>query len=282
MQKRPYAAGCTFAALEDGRPRAQRNGYLSLRSLKRPQTLIWICLAIVATFAYVRLGRQQPPLTLDPQEPSQTPPPLLNEADLKQAAELRAGLEAGWKKPRQKTVQQNVQEVAVGLQDADIYTGRPSPSAHEDISIRCQVSDICDAVPGSTCQHGSDGLGCVRSPVQRREAVKSAIKWTWQGYKRCAWGKDELHPVSCTDGSWVGLALTMVDGLDTLMLAGLDQVCKHNGTRFPAPFVCCIQYAQVSVRTETAIEKLCLVRSIGESSPRGSCWYSIKCSLCVP
>jgi hypothetical protein len=238
---------------------------MSLRSLKRPQTLIWICLAIFTTFAYVRLGRQQPPLIPNPQAFTQTTPPLSNQADLREAAEIRAGLKAGWRKPSQTTLQQNVQEVAVERQDAGIYTGRPSTSPLEDISIRCQVSEICDTVPGSTCEHGSDGLGCLRSPVQRREAVKSAIKWTWKGYKRCAWGKDELHPLSCTDDSWVGLALTMVDGLDTLMLAGLDQVGKHGGTLYKLPQL--MHPVCTGHSAETANDRLCLLRSICESSP---------------
>jgi hypothetical protein len=227
MQKRLGATECA-SALEDGRSyRAQKNGYMFFRSLKRPRTLIWLCLSIVTVFAYLRLGRQQHPFLPIPQEPPESPP-LPSIGHLKDAEEIRAGLESGWKKPRQTSHHQSVHKgAAIWRQDVGLYMGRPSTSPNEDSSMRCESSDICDEAPGSTCHHGSDGLGCLKSPLQRREAVKSAIKWSWHAYKRCAWGKDELRPISCSDGSWIGLALTLVDGLDTLLLAGLDQVCNR-------------------------------------------------------
>jgi mannosyl-oligosaccharide alpha-1,2-mannosidase len=44
----------------------------------------------------------------------------------------------------------------------------------------------------------------------------------WTGYKRHAWGKDELLPVSKTSSSWFNLGLTLVDSLDTMLLMGLS------------------------------------------------------------
>lgn len=37
----------------------------------------------------------------------------------------------------------------------------------------------------------------------------------------CAWGMDELQPLSCTGAHWLNLSLTMVDSLDTLYLLGM-------------------------------------------------------------
>lgn len=71
---------------------------------------------------------------------------------------------------------------------------------------------------------GPDGLGCVLSREQRREHVVGAIQWAWKGYRNCSWGEDELMPISCGKNEWFGLGITLVDSLDTLMLAGLDTV----------------------------------------------------------
>jgi mannosyl-oligosaccharide alpha-1,2-mannosidase len=39
--------------------------------------------------------------------------------------------------------------------------------------------------------------------------------------RQCAWGEDELQPLSCTGVHWLNLSLTMVDSLDTLYLLGM-------------------------------------------------------------
>lgn len=67
-----------------------------------------------------------------------------------------------------------------------------------------------------------------RSAVARRErrrgTVKKAFQKCWQSYKRYAWMRDELTPLSAggkdTFGGW---AATLVDSLDTLWIMGLKQ-----------------------------------------------------------
>ena len=93
-----------------------------------------------------------------------------------------------------------------------------------DTSARCRASGICDLPADASCVRGHDGFGCA-STLERREAVMNAIAWAWQGYADCAWGHDEVHPLTCNGSDWMGLALTMIDGLDTLILAGLEKVC---------------------------------------------------------
>ena len=57
---------------------------------------------------------------------------------------------------------------------------------------------------------------------ERREKIKAAMQHLWDGYNECAFGYDEVQPVTCTGNQkWKGLATTMVDSLDTLWLMGM-------------------------------------------------------------
>ncbi|MET0232946.1 MAG: glycoside hydrolase family 47 protein [Rhodanobacteraceae bacterium] len=53
--------------------------------------------------------------------------------------------------------------------------------------------------------------------------VKAEFLHAWSGYRRYAWGHDELNPISKTPRDWYGkpLLMTPVDALDTLVLMGL-------------------------------------------------------------
>jgi mannosidase alpha-like ER degradation enhancer 2 len=67
----------------------------------------------------------------------------------------------------------------------------------------------------------------VPAPAEDAElaaAVKQELRFAWQGYRRHAWGHDELRPVSATAHDWHPgtLLMTPVDSLDTLLLAGLQ------------------------------------------------------------
>jgi mannosyl-oligosaccharide alpha-1,2-mannosidase len=58
---------------------------------------------------------------------------------------------------------------------------------------------------------------------RRRDAVRDTFLRSWKAYRRAAWGHDEISPLS---GSWKdhfgGWGATLVDGLDGLLLMGLD------------------------------------------------------------
>lgn len=62
----------------------------------------------------------------------------------------------------------------------------------------------------------------------KQRAVIAAAKHAWAGYKKFAWGHDNLKPISMGFHDWFGLGLTIVDSLDTLyimnMQEGLDQI----------------------------------------------------------
>ena len=59
--------------------------------------------------------------------------------------------------------------------------------------------------------------------TDRQKAVVQAFKHAWKAYKRYAWGKDELRPVSQKSNEWFNLGLTLVDSLDTMWLMGLNE-----------------------------------------------------------
>ena len=56
---------------------------------------------------------------------------------------------------------------------------------------------------------------------EKRAAVVDAIRHSWSGYRRYAWGADELKPVTKEGSNLFGLGLTILDSLDVLYMAGL-------------------------------------------------------------
>jgi len=57
---------------------------------------------------------------------------------------------------------------------------------------------------------------------ERREIIRDAMKHTWSGYRKYAWGKDELKPVKKEGrNNYGGMGTTLVDSLDTLWLMGM-------------------------------------------------------------
>ena len=57
---------------------------------------------------------------------------------------------------------------------------------------------------------------------ERRELVKSAMKHAWTGYEARAFGADEVTPkTGQAKNNWGGMAVTLVDALDTLWIMGL-------------------------------------------------------------
>jgi mannosidase alpha-like ER degradation enhancer 2 len=62
----------------------------------------------------------------------------------------------------------------------------------------------------------------IGSPA-RAQQVREAFLHAWQGYRRYAWGHDDLNPISRTAHDWYGTSLLMtpVDAYDTMLLMGL-------------------------------------------------------------
>mmetsp|Transcript_2149 Transcript_2149/g.7836 ORF Transcript_2149/g.7836 Transcript_2149/m.7836 type:complete len:587 (-) Transcript_2149:2011-3771(-) len=63
---------------------------------------------------------------------------------------------------------------------------------------------------------------------QRRTAIRNAFKHAWQGYKSRAWGHDDLKPLSGSFSDWVrgGVGMTIIDGIDTAWIMGLQDEYK--------------------------------------------------------
>ena len=62
------------------------------------------------------------------------------------------------------------------------------------------------------------------SDAEMAERVRQEFRHAWDGYKQYAWGHDALKPLSKTYHDWYGVPLLMspVDGLDTMILMGLN------------------------------------------------------------
>src|SRR6266852_5293187 len=68
--------------------------------------------------------------------------------------------------------------------------------------------------------------------LPRRELanqVRSEFIHAWNGYKKYAWGHDDLKPLSKTYHDWYApsLLMTPVDALDTMILMGLKDEARH-------------------------------------------------------
>ena len=61
------------------------------------------------------------------------------------------------------------------------------------------------------------------------ERVKQQYLHAWNSYKQNAWGHDELNPLSLKPHDWYGVSLHMteIDGLDTMLVMGLQQQAQE-------------------------------------------------------
>lgn len=58
---------------------------------------------------------------------------------------------------------------------------------------------------------------------KRQSAVVEAFKHAWRGYKKYAWGHDNLKPITGGYSEWFGLGLTIIDSIDTMYIMGLHE-----------------------------------------------------------
>jgi hypothetical protein len=71
----------------------------------------------------------------------------------------------------------------------------------------------------------------VPADAEMAERVRQEFRHAWNGYKQYAWGHDALKPLSKSPHDWYGtpLLMTQVDGLDTMILMGMND--DANATR---------------------------------------------------
>lgn len=78
-------------------------------------------------------------------------------------------------------------------------------------------------IPKIQYEFGPESEDARRTRQQRLKRVKDEIERAWGGYKKFAWMHDELSPVSAKyRDPFCGWAATLVDALDTLWIAGLE------------------------------------------------------------
>ncbi len=74
-------------------------------------------------------------------------------------------------------------------------------------------------------------ITCSQQPVNKAQLaaqVRSEFLHAWTGYKKCAWGHDDLKPLSKGYHDWYAepLLMTPVDALDTMILMGLNDEAR--------------------------------------------------------
>lgn len=122
--------------------------------------------------------------------------------------------DAAYEKPN--SIAHDISQNAGGLSHAGKYTFSSFGSGVAGVSI-----PLLDGVGGrevtAEMKAQSDKEGYVR-----REKVKEGMQHAWRGYKKYAWGRDELKPLSNHgQDNWGGMGVTLVDSLDTLWVMGL-------------------------------------------------------------
>ena len=62
----------------------------------------------------------------------------------------------------------------------------------------------------------------------RQAAVKEAMMHSWAGYKKFAWGTDELMPRAKAGHNWLNQGGTIIDSMSTLAIMGEVDEFKKN------------------------------------------------------
>ena len=88
------------------------------------------------------------------------------------------------------------------------------------------LSAFCGAQPAPGT---SENLAANRDTARQ---IRREFLHAWKGYRRYAWGHDELKPLSRTAHDWYSspLYMTAVDALDTMILMGLDREAAETRT----------------------------------------------------
>jgi ER degradation enhancer, mannosidase alpha-like 2 len=85
----------------------------------------------------------------------------------------------------------------------------------------CRTPRETDAIPLPSPDTLAAARPDARAPTS--DDVRAAFLHAWQGYRRYAWGYDDLDPLSRAPRDWYGVPLLMtpVDAYDTMLLMGL-------------------------------------------------------------
>jgi glycosyl hydrolase family 47 len=89
------------------------------------------------------------------------------------------------------------------------------------LETACATAPSPTPVPPAAAARSVAGDSASGAMSQR---VRQAFLHAWGGYRRYAWGHDDLNPVSQSPHDWYGVSLLMtpVDAYDTMLLMGLE------------------------------------------------------------
>lgn len=118
------------------------------------------------------------------------------------------------------------------LEKPTIVTSKPSrqllKKAMVETTKTTKAMDMQDSAGVQRSSPAVEETQMPRGPKNaRQEAVRDMMKHAWLGYRTYAWGQDELYPETRRAGNGWHVGLTIVDGLDTLYLLGMDDEFKE-------------------------------------------------------
>ncbi|KAL7424310.1 hypothetical protein Q5752_001900 [Cryptotrichosporon argae] len=100
---------------------------------------------------------------------------------------------------------------------------------------------------------------------ERREAVRRAFAWAWQGYKDHAWGHDEIKPVTQVPSDpFNGWGASIVDTLDTILLMG-----------FPDEYTLCRPHVN-QLNFDWVRGRDWARNYVDEADPEGDVWVALR------
>jgi mannosidase alpha-like ER degradation enhancer 2 len=93
--------------------------------------------------------------------------------------------------------------------------------------VRCILA--VSILAAASCQYNPSESNVAIDKAVLAEQVKEALRHGWRGYKRYAWGHDDLKPLSKSYHDWYSqpMVMTPVDSLDTMLLMGLEEEARE-------------------------------------------------------
>lgn len=113
----------------------------------------------------------------------------------------------------------------------DLYESSTTDAPTEAPKLRKASTDSFDPLASSTVTEApaeDNGLKLEPEQQQRIDKIRDAFQFTWKNYREFAWGADEMNPVTGEkEQPWGGMAMTMLDSVDTLWIMGLKEEYKE-------------------------------------------------------
>lgn len=225
-----YVTLVLSGGVEDGQKPQRRRLWRWWKQLSRFQRNLvsMVCVVAIVTAVYYWNKQEETLLHFSAQELYNQPqinPPLPQPA--LQRLELPvASSQMEEKKVAEETVLEENKEGNLDVAQNEVIRPIEINAQNEIVGPNELIGQ--NEVVGQVVAPDDSGGGKVVRPEQfappgneQQAAVVGAMQHAWAGYKKYAWGHDNLKPISHNYHDWFGLGLTIVDGLDTLYIMGL-------------------------------------------------------------